>query len=251
MQTLALARTVRINAIISNPQHGRIFQKYRHEFKSNMKFISDCGIDLNFQKGIKMSLAGDFDALYCQGEITDRWTNPEYDDGTGKSVAERMELIRQGLEEIRSHGKPAGIGAHRIEAIKVCVEHGLKPISGLKHATAIVTGHRKPKRNGMITCSILIRKNDQFHVRTQRAMDMLSKCWLPVQLNLKKALNYAFTNGADFICLGMYDFQIVEDVNIALDTLGTLPTASGHGWPDINMALSLIILLKKSIIISV
>jgi hypothetical protein len=23
-------------------------------------------------------------------------------------------------------------------------------------------------------------------------------------------------NGADFVCLGMYDFQIVEDVNIAL-----------------------------------
>ena len=32
-------------------------------------------------------------------------------------------------------------------------------------------------------------------------------------------LKYAFTNGADFVCLGMYDFQIVEDVNIALDTL--------------------------------
>jgi NAD(P)H-dependent flavin oxidoreductase YrpB (nitropropane dioxygenase family) len=30
-------------------------------------------------------------------------------------------------------------------------------------------------------------------------------------------LKYAFSNGADFVCLGMYDFQIVEDVNIALD----------------------------------
>jgi NAD(P)H-dependent flavin oxidoreductase YrpB (nitropropane dioxygenase family) len=32
-------------------------------------------------------------------------------------------------------------------------------------------------------------------------------------------LKYAFTNGADFVCMGMYDFQIVEDVNIALNTL--------------------------------
>ena len=32
-------------------------------------------------------------------------------------------------------------------------------------------------------------------------------------------LNYAFRNGADFVCLGMYDFQIVEDVNIALEAL--------------------------------
>jgi len=61
------------------------------------------------------------------GEITDRWTNSEYDDPKHRTVDERIELIRKGLEEIRSHGKPAGIGAHRIEAIKVCVEHGLKP----------------------------------------------------------------------------------------------------------------------------
>ena len=32
-------------------------------------------------------------------------------------------------------------------------------------------------------------------------------------------LKYAYTNGADFVYLGMYDFQIVEDVNIALDIL--------------------------------
>jgi hypothetical protein len=30
---------------------------------------------------------------------------------------------------------------------------------------------------------------------------------------------YAFNNGADFICVGMYDFQIVDDVNLVLDTL--------------------------------
>ena len=30
---------------------------------------------------------------------------------------------------------------------------------------------------------------------------------------------YAFKAGADFICVGMYDFQIVEDVNLALEVL--------------------------------
>ncbi len=33
---------------------------------------------------------------------------------------------------------------------------------------------------------------------------------------------YAFENGADFICVGMFDYQIVEDVNIAIDTLAGL-----------------------------
>jgi len=39
-------------------------------------------------------------------------------------------------------------------------------------------------------------------------------------------LKYAFTNGADFVCMGMYDFQIVEDVNIALNTLGKITDRS-------------------------
>lgn len=39
---------------------------------------------------------------------------------------------------------------------------------------------------------------------------------------LLKATQWAFDNGADFICVGMYDFQIVEDVNIALDTLANV-----------------------------
>jgi len=30
---------------------------------------------------------------------------------------------------------------------------------------------------------------------------------------------YAFENGADFICVGMFDFQIVEDVNLVIDIL--------------------------------
>jgi hypothetical protein len=33
---------------------------------------------------------------------------------------------------------------------------------------------------------------------------------------------YAFNNGADFICVGMYDFQIVDDVNIVLDSLANV-----------------------------
>ena len=33
---------------------------------------------------------------------------------------------------------------------------------------------------------------------------------------------FAFENGADFICVGMFDFQIIEDVNIALEVLANL-----------------------------
>jgi hypothetical protein len=41
-------------------------------------------------------------------------------------------------------------------------------------------------------------------------------------LEPKDGFKWAFENGADFICVGMFDFQVVEDVNIAIDTLNNL-----------------------------
>lgn len=219
MQTLALGEKCGMNAIISNPAHGRIFQMYNHEFRSNMKFISDCGIKTDFQQGIAMSLASDFDALYCQGEITDRWADEKWKDPKGRTVAQRIELIRQGLEEIRNHGKPAGIGAHKIEAIKVCVEYGLKPDFWVKTCHNFDYWSAQPGG---------VRKDNYFDYdpeETIRFMATLQEPWIAFKVLAAGAirpevgLKYAYTNGADFVCLGMYDFQVVEDANIALDAL--------------------------------
>jgi uncharacterized membrane protein YphA (DoxX/SURF4 family) len=219
MQTMALAEKCGINAIITNPQLGRIHQKYLHEFGGKMKFISDCGINLDFQKGIAMSLAVNSDALYCQGEITDRWANPEWDDPKKRTVEQRMELIRQGLEEIRSHGKPAGIGAHRIEAIKACVDYGLKPDFWVK------TCHSHNYWSAQNDSPWNDNKFDFDPEETIRYMGTLKEPWIAFKVLAAGAikpevgLSYAFKNGADFVCLGMYDFQIVEDVNIALGAI--------------------------------
>jgi hypothetical protein len=38
----------------------------------------------------------------------------------------------------------------------------------------------------------------------------------------KDGFNWAFEKGADFICVGMFDFQVVEDVNTTIDVLDNL-----------------------------
>ncbi len=220
MQTMALAEKCGINAIITNPQLGRIWQKYRHEFRGKMKFISDCGIALDFQKGIAMSLAVEADALYCQGEITDRWADENWNDPVaGRTLEQRMELIRSGIEEIRSHGKPAGIGAHKIEAVKKCVEYGIKPDYWVKtcHSHNYWSAQPgSPWKDNMF---------DYDPEETIRFMGTLNEPWIAFKvlaagaISPEEGLKYAFSNGADFVCLGMYDFQIVEDVNIALEAL--------------------------------
>ena len=57
-------------------------------------------------------------------------------------------------------------------------------------------------------------------------MDKLEQPWIAFKVLAAGAIKpevgfrYAFEGGADFICVGMYDFQIVDDVNLALDVLG-------------------------------
>ena len=38
-------------------------------------------------------------------------------------------------------------------------------------------------------------------------------------LTPEDGFHWAFEKGADFICVGMFDFQIVKDVNVTIDVL--------------------------------
>ena len=38
-------------------------------------------------------------------------------------------------------------------------------------------------------------------------------------IGAEDGLNYAFANGADFVCLGMFDFQIEQDVELTLKAI--------------------------------
>jgi hypothetical protein len=50
-------------------------------------------------------------------------------------------------------------------------------------------------------------------------------------INPKQAFRYACENGCDLVCAGRYDFQMVEDVNIALEALGSGLEARTRPWP--------------------
>ena len=221
MQTLALAEKCGINALITNPQLGRVLQKYKHEFNSDLKLFSDCQIETNFHKGIVMAQKANFDAMYCGGEITDRWTDETWDDPEKRTLEQRIELIRQGLAEIRSFGKPAGIGAHKLDAVKACVKFGIKPDFWMKtlhhhnYWSAQVAGGQRVKDN--LYCD--------YPEETIEFMNGLPEPWIAFKtlaagaIHPKDGFPFAFNSGADFICVGMYDFQVVDDVNMALQAL--------------------------------
>jgi uncharacterized membrane protein YphA (DoxX/SURF4 family) len=222
MLTLQLAEECGINAIISNPAQCRIISKYRQETGGKMQFISDCGVGNSFIEGIEVSLEGGAHALYSHGGQSDfRVYNndPSF-----------FDELTEGLELIRSYGKPAGIGAHRIETIKACVAQGIKPDFWVKtlHADDYWSAQVDLERKDVPEPGW---KDNNFCLKPQEAIDFMSDLeepWIAFKtlaagaIRPERGFRYAFDNGADFICVGMYDFQIVEDVNITLDCLASV-----------------------------
>ncbi|MBR9998261.1 MAG: DoxX family protein [Cyclobacteriaceae bacterium] len=210
IHTMQLAEQCGINTLLTNPQLNRIINKYWRETKGKMQFISDCGISEDLLKGVQMSIDGGAHACYSQGEISDQLVR----DGDFDTLARALYMIRQ-------NGLPAGIGAHRLETIQGCVEKGLKPDFWVKTLHHHNYWSASPAE-----------WNDNMYcfkpAETIQFMSGLEEPWIAFKILAagsiapEEGFRYAFENGADFICVGMYDFQIVDDVNIALDTLNGL-----------------------------
>lgn len=205
--TFRIAEKCGINTILTNPALSRVINKYWRQEKGKIQFISDCAYENDVIKGIKVSIDGGAHSCYVQGGIAD------------KLVEEgKVELIGEALELIKKNGLPSGIGAHKLETVEECVAFGLEPdywVKTLHHVDYWSATEEDEHDN--IWCT----KPEE----TIAFMNKLEQPWIAFKTLAAGAIHpevgfpYAFKNGADFICVGMYDFQIVDDVNLAFDVL--------------------------------
>jgi uncharacterized membrane protein YphA (DoxX/SURF4 family) len=207
-ETLRLAEQCGINTFLTNPQLARVINAYWRREGGRIQFISDCGYKGDVLAGIPLSIDTGASACYVHGGIADSLARE------GKT-----DVIGRALDLIRRSGVPAGIGAHRLETVQACVSAGLAPdfwVKTLHHCD--YWSARKDVENDNIWCV-----NPE---ETAAFMSALPQPWIAYKvlaagaIHPKEGFRYAFRNGADFVCVGMYDFQIVEDVNIALAVLG-------------------------------
>jgi uncharacterized membrane protein YphA (DoxX/SURF4 family) len=206
--TFLLAEKCGINTFLTNPVLCRVINEYWRRDIGKIKFISDCGGD-NLTDGIKMSVDNGATACYVHGGIAD-----------GLIEEGKVEEIGKALELIRKNGLPAGIGGHKLETIKACVDFGLEPDFWMKtfHHTKYWSASIE-NQNDNIWCT-----NPE---ETKEYMKTLKQPWIAFKVLAAGAIHpevgfrYAFEGGADFICVGMYDFQIVDDTNIAVNILNS------------------------------
>jgi uncharacterized membrane protein YphA (DoxX/SURF4 family) len=219
--TLLLAEKCGINTLLTNPILCALIDEYWKRGIGKIQFISDCA-GLNYDdKGahpmpindymdkVKKAIDTGAVACYIQGETADYYM------GNGKP-----EVIAKVMDYVRQNGLLVGIGAHHIETVKACVDYGFKTDFWMK------TMHHH---------NYWSAKNPEWHdnkfdytpEETIRYMNELKEPVIGFKVMAAGAIlpnegfRYAFENGADFVCAGMYDFQMVEDVNIACDILAS------------------------------
>lgn len=214
-ETLALAESCGINALLTNPLLCGVVNDYWRN-GGRIQFISDCG-GTNVLEMIKKSIDAGACACYIQGGVADRLVEE------GK-----FDLMAQALELIRTNGLPAGIGGHKLATIRRSVEMGLKPDFWMKTIHRLDYWSALPQpENDNIWC--------EDPEATAAYMRELEQPWIAFKIlaagaiDPKVGFRHAFESGADFICVGMYDFQIVEDVNLALEVLSG-PLVRARMW---------------------
>jgi len=189
----------------------RLVNKYWDERGGKLQWIAQVKpktADLQtFKTDIKMAIDNGAVGAYVQGNVGDSLVK-----------SGRVDLIGEAVEFIKQNGVIAGIGGHELAVPIACEEAGLNPDFYMKTLHSSDYWSFTSERVKDNVWSTTPEKTIEF-------MKKVDKPWIAFKVlaagafHPRDGFKYAFDNGADFICVGMFDFQVREDVIIAKDIL--------------------------------
>ena len=236
-ETLILCEQAGVNCINIGFPTIETMVKYRKITGSKMKIITQVGIreDADDIYGdVTHAIDNGIDIIQLQGNWCD-WLVRD----------SRLEVIDGLMRRIRSNGILAGMGAHTIDSFIICEENGIIPDYYMKtmHHDNYWSAHPRENRKPFEVDGAKSRDHNMFHDNCfcpfpDRTVEFVNRTKVPVMgfkvlaagaIRPRDGFKWAFENGADFICVGMFDFQVVDDVNICIDTLQNLQNRQ-RGW---------------------
>lgn len=229
-ETLMLCEEAGINTINIGYASSQLLAKYKKLTGSKMTVITQVAPNkdpkLIFEQINGATDAGS-DILQVQGNWCD-WLCRD----------QKTEVIVQMLDKIRSQGMVAGLGAHTIDSFLICEEQGIIPDYYMKtmHHDNYWSAHPRENRKAFEVDGKKSLDHNQFHDNCfcpfpDRTIEFVNRTKVPVMgfkvlaagaLKPEDGFKWAFENGADFICVGMFDFQVVDDVNVTIKVLKEL-----------------------------
>ena len=209
METYEISEENGINTVIANVRGGkddeqventvRIFNKYWNERGGEIQWIAQTNPRVNdLTTSIKKAVDNGAVGAFIQGGVGDTFVKNG-----------RVDLLGKAVEFIKQNGLIAGVGGHSVDVPTACEKEGIEPDFYFKTLNTADYNSATPQR-------------------TIEFMKKVKKPWIAYKvlaagvIHPRDGFKYAFENGADFICIGMFDFQIREDVIITKDTLKDL-----------------------------
>ncbi len=239
-ETLMLAEQAGINTINIGFPSNPLLAKYKKMTGSKIKVITQVGPNLDNQKlsdvgshtnkklyfeYIDKAIDFGVDIIQIQGNWCD-WLVRD----------NKIEVIHEMMEHIREQGYTAGLASHTIDSLIICADQGIIPDYYMKtmHHDQYWSAHPRENRIPFEVDGKNHLDHNKFHnnifcLFPERTVEFVSKCKVPVMgfkvlaagaIEPKDGFQWAYDNGADFICVGMFDFQVVSNVNTAINCLG-------------------------------
>jgi len=234
--TLEMMEELGINAIAIDMAQMDITNKYKQQRGSRMKTIVGIRQDWGawgrpnwsaLKTDIDRTMDQGPDALFAHGGYADRLVE--------SAKPDNIELIGKAVEYIRQQGLPAGLGGHSIRVPIECSKMRIEPDYYFQtfHHDQYWSATPRERRKEFSVDSRRYLDHNEFHdnifclypEKTIEYMKDKKQPWIAFKvlaagaIHPSSAFKYVFENGADFAAVGMFDFEVREDVIIARDIL--------------------------------
>jgi hypothetical protein len=226
--TLKLCEEYGINSVVLKNHNFKQFRlsKYWDEWGGKMKWLADViTTDINkYERLLVEHLELGASGAYLWGGASDIWY---YKKQKGNII--------KAFEIMKKYDIPVGICAHRIEPIMFCEKEGIVPDFYMKtlHHDRYWSAHPKANRRFIEMFEKDSPKHAEYHdnmfchnhEETVAFMQDVKVPWIAFKvlaagaIGAGEGLKFAFESGADFVCLGMFDFQVKQDVEISLKAI--------------------------------
>ena len=232
--TFELAEQTGINAILTNPTTLDFVQRYNQQRGGKLQavvYVRAYEDAAETKKEIDTVVEKGACAISTHGGETDTLVR----DGNLEPLAKAIELIH-------GHGMPAGLGGHSLEVSKAAEAQKLGADFYHKtfHSDRYWSATPKESRQEWCWYKPVTGDHDDYNdnmfcLNPQETADFMAtvqKPWIAFKvlaagaIHPQQGFSHAFRNGADFICCGMFDFQVCEDAQLVKNILRKLDSAA-------------------------
>ena len=217
IETLQICEENGINTINAGTSSAALLKKYRDERGGKIQWLAQCKAKTGDLTGdVELAIDSGAAGAYVIGNVGDEWAR-----------SGRIDLIGKVVEFIKENGVIAGVGGHNLRTPMACEKAGIDADFYMKthHSTNYWSTRRPGQQKDVIDNYSKDNYWDKEPEKTVEFMNAVKKPWIAYKVLAAGAIHprdgfkYAFENGADFLCVGMFDFQVIEDVLIAKDIL--------------------------------